>query len=178
MSKRDITKQKILASAWELFGENGYDNTTTRQIARHASVADGTVFSHFETKLTILREGMLSQLEKIGQEVLLTDQNKSTLDIGLSLIEHYYRYYFDNVELSRALLKEVIWDLDYYRTFDQALFQTVNVSTSISEKMPLIMDSYFMTLIKHLSQPEPSLKAALSELNNKIRVILTTNEIE
>ncbi|MEZ9247261.1 TetR/AcrR family transcriptional regulator [Vibrio lentus] len=178
MSKRDITKQKILASAWELFGENGYDNTTTRQIARHASVADGTVFSHFETKLTILREGMLSQLEKIGQEVLATDQNKSTLDIGLSLIEHYYCYYFDNVELSRALLKEVIWDLDYYRTFDQALFQTVNVSTSISEKMPLIMDSYFMTLIKHLSQPEPSLKAALSELNNKIRVILTTNEIE
>ncbi|MCC4815599.1 transcriptional regulator [Vibrio lentus] len=178
MSKRDITKQKILASAWELFGENGYDNTTTRQIARHASVADGTVFRHFETKLTILREGMLSQLEKIGQEVLATDQNKSTLDIGLSLIEHYYRYYFDNVELSRALLKEVIWDLDYYRTFDQALFQTVNVSTSISEKMPLIMDSYFMTLIKHLSQPEPSLEAALSELNNKIRVILTTNEIE
>ncbi|MDN2668697.1 TetR/AcrR family transcriptional regulator [Vibrio sp. 14N.309.X.WAT.E.F5] len=178
MSKRDITKQKILASAWELFGENGYDNTTTRQIARHASVADGTVFSHFETKLTILREGMLSQLEKIGQEVLATDQNKSTLDIGLSLIEHYYCYYFDNVELSRALLKEVIWDLDYYRTFDQALFQTVNVSTSISEKMPLIMDSYFMTLIKHLSQPEPSLEAALNELNNKIQVILTTNEIE
>nr|WP_216603705.1 TetR/AcrR family transcriptional regulator [Vibrio kanaloae] len=155
-----------------MFGENGYDNTTTRQIARHASVADGTVFSHFETKLTILREGMLSQLEKIGQEVLATEQDKCTVDVGISLIERYYRYYFDNVELSRALLKEVIWDLDYYRTFDQALFQTVNVGVSISEKMPLIMDSYFMTLIKHLSQSEPSLEAALSELNNKIRVIL------
>ncbi|WP_373948872.1 TetR/AcrR family transcriptional regulator [Vibrio pomeroyi] len=172
MSKREITKQKILASAWELFGENGYDNTTTRQIARHAGVADGTVFSHFETKLTILREGMLSQLEKIGQEVLAAEQDKRAVDVGISLIEHYYRYYFDNVELSRALLKEVIWDLDYYRTFDQALFQTVNVDASISEKMPLIMDSYFMTLINHLSQPEPSLEAALSELNNKIRVIL------
>nr|WP_246847591.1 TetR/AcrR family transcriptional regulator [Vibrio crassostreae] len=155
-----------------MFGENGYDNTTTRQIARHAGVADGTVFSHFETKLTILREGMLSQLEKIGQEVLAAEQDKCAVDVGISLIEHYYRYYFDNVELSRALLKEVIWDLDYYRTFDQALFQTVNVDASISEKMPLIMDSYFMTLINHLSQPEPSLEAALSELNSKIRVIL------
>ena len=172
MSKRETTKQKILVSAWELFGENGYDNTTTRQIARHAGVADGTVFSHFETKLTILREGMLAQLEKVGREILTFDQDKSALSIGTSLIEHYYRYYFDNVELSRVLLKEVIWDLDYYRTFDQALIQAVNVSPSMSEKMPLIMDSYFMTLIRHLSQPEPSLEAALNELNKKIRIIL------
>jgi hypothetical protein len=115
---------------------------------------------------------MLSQLEKVGQEVLAAEQDKRAVDVGISLIEHYYRYYFENVELSRALLKEVIWDLDYYRTFDQGLFQTVNVDASISEKMPLIMDSYFMTLISHLSQLEPSLEAALSELNSKIRVIL------
>ncbi|KOO11428.1 transcriptional regulator, partial [Vibrio xuii] len=49
MNKRQITRERILNAAWALFAENGYEETTTRQIARHANVADGTVFSHFPT---------------------------------------------------------------------------------------------------------------------------------
>lgn len=70
MSKRQITRKRILNAAWTLFAENGYEETTTRQIAREAGVADGTVFSHFPTKLDMLREGMLSQLTQLSEQTL------------------------------------------------------------------------------------------------------------
>ena len=36
----------------------------------------------------------------------------------------------------------------------------------------LLIDCYFMTLITHLSKPEPTLEAALKELEGKYRTIL------
>ncbi|HHC7359055.1 TPA: TetR/AcrR family transcriptional regulator [Vibrio parahaemolyticus] len=168
MTKRQQTRDKILKAAWASFAQNGYDMTTTRQIAREAGVADGTVFSHFPTKLSILREGVLTQLQQISQSV----EGKTDIDIGLALTEKYYRYYFANVELSRALLKEVIWDLDYYQSFNQALFQSASVSSVLEDKMPLIFDSYFMTLIAHLSRAEPDVEAALTDLHAKFQQII------
>ncbi|MCV5918426.1 hypothetical protein OFN60_33895, partial [Escherichia coli] len=78
------------------------------------------------------------------------------------------------VELSRALLKEVIWDLDYYQSFNQALFQSVNGSSVLEGKIPLIFDCYFMTLISHLSRAEPDVEAALEELHAKFQQIIAT----
>ncbi|MGU3841865.1 TetR/AcrR family transcriptional regulator, partial [Vibrio diabolicus] len=36
MTKRQQTRDKILKAAWASFAQNGYDMTTTRQIAREA----------------------------------------------------------------------------------------------------------------------------------------------
>ena len=44
MSKKEKTRDKVLASAWELFLLQGYDHTSTREIAVAANVAVGTVF--------------------------------------------------------------------------------------------------------------------------------------
>lgn len=77
---------------------------------------------------------MLTQLQQISQETLVSVGGKTDIDIGLALTEKYYRYYFANVELSRALLKEVIWDLDYYQSFNQALFQSASVSSVLEAK--------------------------------------------
>ncbi|MCG7496610.1 TetR/AcrR family transcriptional regulator [Vibrio sp. Of7-15] len=172
MTKRQQTREKILQAAWGSFAQNGYEATTTRQIAKQAGVADGTVFSHFPTKLSILREGMLEQLTAISQDTLENAEGKTDVEIGLALTEQYYRYYFTNVELSRALLKEVIWDLDYYQSFNQALFQSASEQTIAAEKMPLILDCYFMTLITHLNRPEPNVELALEELHAKFKLIV------
>jgi AcrR family transcriptional regulator len=52
--KRDLnkerTKEKILASALELFREHGLDGTTTKQISKKAGIAEGTLFNYFKTK--------------------------------------------------------------------------------------------------------------------------------
>ncbi|UUM30064.1 TetR/AcrR family transcriptional regulator [Vibrio japonicus] len=171
MSKRQITRERILNAAWTLFAENGYEETTTRQIAREAGVADGTVFSHFPTKLDMLREGMLSQLTQLSEQTLKSS-DKAGVELGKHLVSAYYHFYFRNVSLSRALLKEVIWDLEYYQTFNQQLFEFVSLDTTLESKLPLIMDCYFMTLIGHLSKPQPCVEDALAELEHKFQLIL------
>lgn len=45
---------KILQAARRLFAHQGYDSTTTRDLAKAAGVAEGTLFRHFANKKTIL----------------------------------------------------------------------------------------------------------------------------
>jgi AcrR family transcriptional regulator len=44
------TRDRIVAAALGLFQSKGFEQTTTRAIARRARVAEGTVFNYFETK--------------------------------------------------------------------------------------------------------------------------------
>lgn len=171
MSKREQTRQKILTSAWQLFEQQGYQETSTRQIARHAGVADGTVFSHFETKLAILREGMVNQLAALSHQALPLP-SQDPIELGMQFAKAYYSYYFANINLSKALLKEVIWDMDYYQSFNQALFDQAELPESVQSKIPLILDCYFMTLIKHLSKPAPNVEMALNELRAKYQQLI------
>ncbi|MBW4576714.1 MAG: TetR/AcrR family transcriptional regulator [Aphanothece sp. CMT-3BRIN-NPC111] len=47
---------RILRTAQRLFARQGYENTTTRELAQSAGVAEGTLFRHFATKKAILIE--------------------------------------------------------------------------------------------------------------------------
>jgi AcrR family transcriptional regulator len=47
---KEATKKKIVAAALGLFQSKGFDATTTREIARKAGIAEGTVFNYFPTK--------------------------------------------------------------------------------------------------------------------------------
>jgi AcrR family transcriptional regulator len=47
---KERTRQAILRAALELFSRRGFHATTTRQIARRARIAEGTLFNYFRTK--------------------------------------------------------------------------------------------------------------------------------
>ena len=48
------TREAILLSARRLFAEQGFEATTTRDIARAAQIASGTLFNYFPTKEAIV----------------------------------------------------------------------------------------------------------------------------
>jgi|SRR5215208_3592713 len=48
------TEERILKTARRLFSDNGYDQTTTRDIATAARIASGTLFNYFPTKEAIV----------------------------------------------------------------------------------------------------------------------------
>jgi AcrR family transcriptional regulator len=50
------TRTRILKSAERLFARQGYDGTTTRDLAQTAGIAEGTLFRYFENKKAILIE--------------------------------------------------------------------------------------------------------------------------
>jgi Transcriptional regulator len=47
---KEAVHQRIVTAALQLFEARGFDATTTKEIARRARVAEGTVFNYFETK--------------------------------------------------------------------------------------------------------------------------------
>ncbi len=52
----DATRQRLLRAALELFTTNGFQATTTPEIAERAGVAEGTIYRHFPGKEQLLNE--------------------------------------------------------------------------------------------------------------------------
>ncbi|PZQ63851.1 MAG: TetR family transcriptional regulator [Phenylobacterium zucineum] len=68
-SQKEATRQRVLAAARELFDTHGYQGTTIREIARHAGVAVGSVFTTFASKGEILSEVMQARLDALYAEL-------------------------------------------------------------------------------------------------------------
>jgi len=48
--QKEAVQSRIVDAALALFQSKGFDQTTTRQIAQKAKLAEGTIFNYFETK--------------------------------------------------------------------------------------------------------------------------------
>lgn len=178
LTKRERTKQLILDSAWHLFEQQGYELTTTREIAKAANVSDGTVFSHFPTKVDLLRSGMEQKIAAIFSTALEQKTNP-TLDDLLRLCKAYYDYYFCYPELSQVLLSDALWQLDKFAHLETEIRQCFIASeNSITpQQADIIFDCYLMTLISHLPNPESSASEAFQVLKSKLCYVLGSDEV-
>lgn len=52
--EKSATRRRIVEAAMELFRTRGFEATTTRDIAREAGIAVGTLFNYFDTKEAIV----------------------------------------------------------------------------------------------------------------------------
>ncbi|MGD8736599.1 MAG: helix-turn-helix domain-containing protein [Anaerolineae bacterium] len=75
LSRRERLKlereQRILDAAAVVFAQNGYHQTTIREIAQRADVADGTIYNYFDSKFDLLLAIMarLADLEKMPADL-------------------------------------------------------------------------------------------------------------
>jgi AcrR family transcriptional regulator len=114
--------RRIKAAARELFLEQGYDNATTREIARRADVGLGTLFSYASDK-----RDLLFLIYNDLQEALTLDAfrrrptARTFLGQVISSFAAYYRFFAQEPEFMRYVLRE----LTFYSTGRQAeRFQT------------------------------------------------------
>ena len=56
-------REQILATALELFASQGFDATSTKQIAKEAGIAEGLIFHYFPTKASLLAAILEDRLE-------------------------------------------------------------------------------------------------------------------
>jgi len=56
MTQADLTHQRLVRAALELFTTQGYHVTTTPEIAKKAGVAEGTIYRHFQSKQQLLND--------------------------------------------------------------------------------------------------------------------------
>ena len=56
MTATELTRQRLMRTALELFTTLGYHDTTTALIARKAGIAEGTIYRHFTSKQQLVNE--------------------------------------------------------------------------------------------------------------------------
>src|SRR5438270_14075768 len=56
MTQADLTRERLVRAALELFTAQGYHDTTTPAIAKKAGVAEGTIYRHFAGKQQFCNE--------------------------------------------------------------------------------------------------------------------------
>ena len=76
LTKKQSTHQKILNIAYQLFYENGYDETSYGEIAKAAGVGYGTVYSHFPNKDAIIIEQTHRLMKQQITELRDTEQGE------------------------------------------------------------------------------------------------------
>lgn len=100
--------QRIKAAARELFREKGFDETTTREIARRAHVGLGTLFLYASDKRDLLFLVYTDELESLTDRAFANVPRKPAfIDELVHVLGHYYRYFAREPELSRYLLREL-----------------------------------------------------------------------
>jgi AcrR family transcriptional regulator len=68
-TQKEATRKRVIDAARELFDTQGYDGTTIREIARHAGVSVGSVFTTFASKGEILSQVMQHRLDGLYAEL-------------------------------------------------------------------------------------------------------------
>lgn len=76
-NKEENTRNRILKAALALFARQGYDGTTTKDLASKAGVAEGTLFRYFPNKKAILIEVAIA-----GWIEILTDLLTELSEMG------------------------------------------------------------------------------------------------
>jgi AcrR family transcriptional regulator len=75
---KTATRERIIKVAAKLFTKEGYDSTTTRDIAERAGIATGTLFNYFESKEAIVAALISEALTRAEEEI--GERDEGTLE--------------------------------------------------------------------------------------------------
>lgn len=70
-TKKEITEERILEAALDLFSEKGYSGASTSEIAKKAQVAEGTIFRYFPQKKDLLLKVVTKFIDVISEQIVM-----------------------------------------------------------------------------------------------------------
>ncbi|MBW1878371.1 MAG: TetR/AcrR family transcriptional regulator [Deltaproteobacteria bacterium] len=101
-------KERILRSADTLFGEAGFDGTTTREIAEASGVNKALIHYHFASKDALFQAVLDRYYDKLDQVLRVVLEEEGPLpDRFVRLIDAYTDFLRDNRNYSRMIQREV-----------------------------------------------------------------------
>ena len=143
MNKKNTrnTRGKIVAAAWKLFYEQGYENTTLDEIIAESGTSKGSFYHYFEGKDALLSS--LSYLfdEKYAELQPRLGECKSRYEVLLFLNEELFKMVENSVSmelLARLLSSQLVTRgdkhlLDHDRTYYKLLRRLVSEAYSAGE---------------------------------------------
>jgi AcrR family transcriptional regulator len=108
LRKKAEKRDRIRAAAYELFLSNGYEETTTKEIAIRAGVATGTVFLYAKDKpdllFLVMRELLREAVEAGFAEVI---RPAPLLDQLMTIFSSIFAMYEKHPEIARAFIRHL-----------------------------------------------------------------------
>ena len=104
--KKQETRQRLLESAWQLFSERGYDDTTVEDITEAADVAKGTFFNYFDTKEAIADQIARWRIELLGDRILSAGECPES---AIGRIKLLMKAMLDEFSPEQGLARRMIW---------------------------------------------------------------------
>lgn len=104
-------------AAIELFSEKGFSNTSTKEIAIKAQVAEGTIFKHYGTKENLLLNILLKFIKVLIPAIkkdMIHKLEKQNFSSAESFIQYFIKdrinFIQDNTEIFKVFIKEIVYN--------------------------------------------------------------------
>ena len=129
------TRTRILESAQKLFASQGFDGTTTRDLAQAAGVAEGTLFRHFPNKKSILVEVATSGWVDILTDLLTELSEMGSYKAIAQVMRRRMWNLHKNVDMMRVCFMEVQFHPDLRD----------RIQEEVIDKMTGVAEAFFQT---------------------------------
>jgi AcrR family transcriptional regulator len=123
------TRQRLLDAAARLFGRDGLEGATTRDIAREAGVNEVTLFRHFLSKEKLLSEVLRRTFDR--QEETLATEGAASRSVGEAKpdlragLRSYAGRYHDLLQRNLPLLRTLIGEIHRHREHEVQVFKAI-----------------------------------------------------
>lgn len=132
------TRDRILEAARHLFGQKGYERTTTKELAATAQVAEGTVFRYFPNKKAILIE-----IATEGWVEILTDLLTELSEMGsYEAIAQVMRHRMGNWHRNGDLLRVCFLETQFHPELRD------HIQNEVISKMTDVAEAFFSTAME------------------------------
>ncbi|MBW4669230.1 MAG: TetR/AcrR family transcriptional regulator [Cyanomargarita calcarea GSE-NOS-MK-12-04C] len=124
------TRDRILHAARGLFASQGFDGTTTRDLAQKAGVAEGTLFRHFSNKKAILVE-----VATEGWVEILTDLLTELSEMGsYKAVAQVMRRRMWNMQKNAEMMRVCFMEVQFHPDLrDRIQLEVVGKMTDVAE---------------------------------------------
>ena len=132
------TRTKILQAALQLFAKRGYEGTTTKDLAKSAGVAEGTLFRHFHSKKAILIE-----VATAGWVDILTDLLTELSEMGnYKAVSQVMRRRMLNMRQNSNLMRVCFIEAQYHPELRES------IQAEVITKMTDVAEAFFETAME------------------------------
>ncbi|MDJ0732799.1 MAG: TetR/AcrR family transcriptional regulator [Nostocaceae cyanobacterium] len=129
------TRDRILNAARRLFASQGFDGTTTKDLAQTAGVAEGTLFRHFANKKAILVE-----VATAGWVEILTDLLTELSEMGsYKAVAQVMRRRMWNMQKNVDMMRVCFMEAQFHPDLRE------RIQSEIIEKMTDVAEAFFQT---------------------------------
>jgi AcrR family transcriptional regulator len=129
------TRTRILDAAQRLFAAQGFDGTTTRDLAQAAGVAEGTLFRHFANKKAILVE-----VATQGWVEILTDLLTELSEMGTyKAVAQVMRRRMWNMRKNADMMRVCFMEAQFHPELRD------RIQVEVIDKMTDVAEAFFQT---------------------------------